>query len=276
MINNRIFFQFLCMLILLCVLSACGGAPVEPTATVTTGVLDTQLAQTTIAGKTLTVAAYSPTPVPPTRTPRSTNTPLPSVTPAPTGRPTSSILGGDQTYFRDDFESLAGWYTGKTDKYTIEFSGGGYRMYVNLITGDWPVYSVREYELEDIKVAVDVIQQEGPDNSFFGLVCRFTDLNNYYRFVLYTDGYYEIGKMVNGKYKALDKNTEVNVLAAGGKTNHIQANCVGSILSMSVNDKEVSEVLDRDLVSGYVGLVVGTYEKTGIDVLFDNFILEEP
>lgn len=256
-------------------LAACGKTSKPATATVPPGQIETQAIQTLIAGWTPTPEAFTPAPVPPTKTPRHTNTPLPSVTAGPTGKPTSSIFSGTQTNFRDDFESLTGWFTGNTDKFTVEFEEGGYRMYVNLVTGAWPVYSVREMEFDDISVSVDVMREDGPDGSYFGTVCRFGDLRNYYRFVLYTGGYYEIAKMVDGKITVLDTDKEVNLILPE-KTNTIRGDCVGSILTMYVNGKMAAEVLDSELTSGYTGLVAGTNEKEGLDVLFDNFILSEP
>jgi hypothetical protein len=62
----------------------------------------------------------------------------------------------------------------------------------------------------------------------------------------------------------------------GSTTNHIQVKCLGSSLTLSANGKVLADVSDTDFAAGDVGLIVGTYDTSGADVLFDNFVVTKP
>jgi len=277
---NRAPFVFLLTLLLAIVLSACGQKATEslPTPTLSNDQLGTRAAQTALANFTEAAPVQpSDTPVEDTPVPTNTDTPVPpTATQGPTAIPTSDIFGSGQETFRDDFESLAGWYTGSGDNFLVEFLEGGYHIVVDLITGPDPVYSIRQFSLEDALVSIDVMRYEGEDGSYFGVVCRHTDRSNYYRFVVYTEGEYEIAKKINGVFTSLVRDTLEKPLKADGSPNNIRAACVGDTLQLFVNDKLTAEVTDQDLTTGYIGLVAGTDLEPGLDVLFDNFVISQP
>jgi hypothetical protein len=62
----------------------------------------------------------------------------------------------------------------------------------------------------------------------------------------------------------------------GNATNHIQAECNGSTLRLVVNGQQLAETTDSDFTSGDAGLLAGSFENPGTDILFDNFIVREP
>jgi hypothetical protein len=126
--------------------------------------------------------------------------------------------------YLDNFELLAGWFTGESDFYLMEFLEGGYHMVAKVITGDAPIYSIREQYFDTIRVEVDVMRADGPDGTYFGVVCRFVDASNLYRFVVDVDGYYEIAKKVNGEFTVINSGSGRNIFLIN-KPNHIQVDC---------------------------------------------------
>jgi hypothetical protein len=264
-------------------LSACGQRVVTTTLppTLSNDQLGTRAAQTALANFTQAAPVEpSDTPLPDTPTkaaPTETNTALPPTsTKGPTAMPTTDLFAGGQETFRDDFESLAGWFTGTNDNFTVEFLEGGYHMQVDFLTGPDPVYSVRQFSLEDVLVSIDVMRYEGEDGTYFGLICRQVDPSNYYRFVLYTEGEFEIGKKVDGVFTSLVRDELKKPLKTDGSPNNLRAACVGDTLQLYINDELAAEVTDLDLTAGYVGLVAGVDLEPGVDVLFDNFIVSKP
>ena len=67
-----------------------------------------------------------------------------------------------------------------------------------------------------------------------------------------------------------------DVIRQGGVVNHIQAVCEGNRLSLTVNDTLLTEVVDDSFSEGKVGLIAGSYEDPGVNVLFDNFQVVQP
>lgn len=120
------------------------------------------------------------------------------------------------------------------------------------------------------------MRYDGVDDSYFGVVRRFTDRSNYYRFVVYSQGEFEIAKKVNGVFTSLVRDELSKPLKMSSATNTIKAACVGSTLKLYVNDKLAGEIVDREQTNGYPGIIAGTNVEPGLDVLFDNFVITRP
>ncbi|HNT22803.1 MAG TPA: hypothetical protein PKM21_00440 [Anaerolineales bacterium] len=189
--------------------------------------------------------------------------------------PTAPENIGIRLPFLDDFELLAGWFTGESNLYRMEFLDGGYHMVAKVTTDEAPIYSVREQYFENIRVEVDVMRADGPKGAYMGVVCRFIDTNNLYRFVLDIDGYYEISKRVEGEFTVIESGSGQGVFKTSG-VNHIQADCQGPNLTLTVNGTKLLTVRDVELFAGKTGLIVGANGDPQADVLFDNFKLSLP
>ena len=60
-------------------------------------------------------------------------------------------------------------------------------------------------------VGVDASKLGGPDDNSFGVICRYRDAENFYAFLVSSDGYYGIIKVKDGKYSLLSgKNMDFN------------------------------------------------------------------
>jgi hypothetical protein len=143
-------------------------------------------------------------------------------------------------------------------------------------TGDSPVFSAHSAIYKDTRAEVDIIRDDGPRENFFGLMCRFTNAQNYYRFVIGRDGYYNIGKKLAGQFVDLGSGSDDKAFIQGEGVNRIRADCVGNTLILYNNGTKLLEVTDDSFTQGGVGLVVGTRNDTGADIYFDNFALSKP
>jgi hypothetical protein len=68
-----------------------------------------------------------------------------------------------------------------------------------------------------------------------------------------------------------DAMTFVQAIKTGDASNQLEANCSGQSLSLSVNGQAAVQASDSDFTSGEVGLITGSYDEPGVDILFDNF-----
>ncbi|MEJ2709972.1 MAG: hypothetical protein P8074_20340 [Anaerolineales bacterium] len=250
----------------------------------------TQAAQTIIAELTQNAPAPSETPVPPSQTelpqtpgasqpveltetasPTPTETGTPTPTPTFVGTPTTT----PQILFEDDFSSGKGWYTEKADHYSFEFVKDGYRIYVDLLQAAF--WSVRDRNYADIRVDTVATRTSGPENGYFGVVCRHVDDDNYYALVISTDGTFGIVKMEDGEFAFLQEgNASAGVINPGDGSNRVRGDCVADTLTLYANDKQLLQVQDDDFESGDVGLIAGTRDKAGLEVVFDYFAILEP
>ena len=127
------------------------------------------------------------------------------------------------------------------------------------------------------RLEVDVAKLSGPDENRIGLLCRFVE-NNYYFFMVSSDGYYTIGKYVGGNAIQLGQSEmQYNeAIHTGLAVNHLRADCQGSKLTFFINGTPVAMADDSDLTEGDVGLLAGTFAQPGVDVIFDNFVVLHP
>lgn len=280
--GNR--YRFIVVLLsILSVVSACNLPGFAERPSVSTDLLYTQAVQTIIAQ--LTVAAPSQiTPLPPTATPTEgllsltplppTQTPTLTATPEPSATPTLTPLP-ERLFFEDDFSRDRNWYIETNNRFGLEYYDGGYHIYVNIRQA--PIWSVRHNDLADVHLEVDARRISGPENGYYGLVCRHVDENNYYALVIGSDGSYGISKMKDGEYQFIrEGKDQAGVIQRGNQSNRLRADCFGDTLTLYVNGQKLLQISDDDFASGYVGLLAGTRMSGGLDVYFDNFAIYIP
>jgi hypothetical protein len=190
------------------------------------------------------------------------------------GTPTPA--SGD-VLFADNFSNPnSGWDRIQDSGGSIDYLNGKYRMMVN--TADTDVWANPGKKFGDVSVQVNAAKVGGTDNNDYGVICRYQDSDHFYFFVISSDGYYGIGKAKDCQFimvKGEDMLHKEDILK-GGETNAIQADCVGSTLSLSINGKVIDTQKDTDYTAGDVGLLAGTFAEAGVEVEFDDFIVKMP
>lgn len=196
-----------------------------------------------------------------------------SVPLAPTPTP---LTQPGETLFYDDFTNpSSGWDHFASAEGTMDYDGSGYRFLVNALQANF--WSTPGKSFRDVRMEVDVAKLGGPDENRIGLLCRFTE-GNYYFFLVSSDGYYTIGKYIGGKVIQLGQ-SEMQFSEAvhtGLAVNHLRADCIGDTFTLYINGSPVAQAQDGDFVEGDVGLLAGTFNQPGVDVIFDNFVVLKP
>lgn len=179
--------------------------------------------------------------------------------------------------FKDDFsDPNSGWMQGEDEFGKTEYSNGAFRIFVSSdVTGK---ISIPRLLFTDVIIEVDASKVGGPDDNDYGVICRYQDENNFYFFEISSDGYYSIGKYQDNQLVliGMEQMQTTDFIRQGQATNRIRVACVGTNLSLSVNGHELAEVEDGDYSMGDVGLIAGTFETPGVDILFDNFKVYKP
>jgi hypothetical protein len=159
--------------------------------------------------------------------------------------------------FKDDFSDPgSGWMQGEDEFGKTEYSDGSFRINVTSdVTGK---VSIPRLYFKDVIIQVDATKVGGPDDNDYGVICRYQDENNFYFFEISSDGYYSIGKYRENQLQLLgmEQMQTSDAIHQGQSTNQIQATCIGSLLSLSVNGQKLIEVVDVDFSAGDVGLIL--------------------
>jgi hypothetical protein len=130
----------------------------------------------------------------------------------------------------------------------------------------------------DTVVEVEATKVSGPDDNDFGVICRYQDESNFYFFIISSDGYYGLGKVIDGEQVLIGEEELMpsDDIKLGNVTNTVKADCVGSTLTLYANGVQLISVQDSSFASGDVGLMAGTFSEAGTDIHFDNFVVREP
>lgn len=179
--------------------------------------------------------------------------------------------------FQDDFSTTDGsWIRVSSPEGAMDYYRSAFRVWVNL--SDYDFWSTTGLNFSDVRLEVDAGRLSGPDENRYGLICRYQDAQNFYFFIVSSDGYYAVGKVHQGTRFLLGQemmaySPHINL---GMSPNHLRADCIDDTLAFYVNQQPVALVYDADFISGDVGLLAGSFDQPGVDIIFDNFKVIKP
>jgi hypothetical protein len=180
--------------------------------------------------------------------------------------------------FQDDFSSSSsGWDQYSGDNGSADYASGSYN--INVSSTDYLLFANPGQSFpSDVSIEVDATKAGGPDDNAFGVICRYQDVDNFYFFLISSDGYTGIAMYKNNELSFLtgDGMTTSDAITQGAATNHIQADCIGSSLNLYVNGTLTSSATDSSFSRGDVGLLAKSFSIGGVDLLFDNLVVSQP
>jgi hypothetical protein len=207
-------------------------------------------------------AKATPAPVP-----TATSAPVPTATQAPTPQP---VLF--QTDFASEQETVdAGWYLGDQGVY-------GWAWSPNMLTGSaaiGPYFTTTApgFETRDGYEIQVQAQPTGNGDAEYGVLFRADgNYNNYYVFLITTDGRYALWKYVNNDWVAtIIPYTASEHIHTGNVANSLDLLVAGTQIGIIINGFPEASVSDVTLpIGGYAGLFVRSSEKTAAKVGFSQ------
>lgn len=211
-------------------------------------------------------------------------TPTPTPAPAPTNVPSTPRIpeASSEVLYTHDFssETGSGWDTYSDTEGSVFYEGGALHVKANVYTDFDTVSLYNMQEFTDFALEVETALVDGTDENSHEIVCRAQSPyeNNYYLFVVTSDGYYGVGKYVDGELidiNALTRSIHIN--KGRDAINLIRVECIGDNLRFFVNGHLLIDVMDSSFSSGYIGLGACAWtEQDGKDyseIIFDNIIV---
>jgi len=183
----------------------------------------------------------------------------------------------EDVLFQDDFsDPSSGWDQAQMDEGVTDYANGEYRISVDAQNTD--IWANPGLDFEDVRIEVEATKVAGDDDNDFGVICRYQDNENYYFFVISSDGYYGIGRVVGGNQEIIGDGSMLptEIVNQGDATNQLRADCVGDRLILYVNGEMLDEQQDSSFSRGDVGLLAGTFDTPGTEIRFDNFKVLRP
>jgi hypothetical protein len=217
-----------------------------------------------------TVTSLPPTPEP-TVTPEATATATPTEVPTPTEIP--------EVIFFDDFSDTTSWYSyDEEERFGFKYTAEGYHIYNSIKMG--VIWSIREQTFSAVGLEVDGTRLEGAADSYFGVICNFSDDgDNYHALVIGDDGFYGLGLMDDGEYEFLDSGMDESgaIKIGTGETNRIRGVCNGGHFLIYANGELLLDTWDDTHTGGIIGLVVGNKKSSNrAEFRFNDFAVTYP
>jgi len=179
--------------------------------------------------------------------------------------------------YHDNFSNPnSGWPTIIDEGSSIAYQFEGLRFLINNPNYDY--WSAPANSYKDVRVSVVSSKLGGPDDNEYGIICRLNDKNNYYGFLIGSDGYAGIVKVKGGDVSLLtsDEMQFFEVIRLGEARNDLEAVCTGPRLTFSINGEFVLETEDDEYPSGRAGLMISSRNFAGVDIFFDDFTVRNP
>lgn len=145
----------------------------------------------------------------------------------------------------------------------LRFNGG--------IEGKFSCARFSEAVSQNFTVAVRAIWDDGEEDTSFGLVFRYKNINSFYYFKIINDGYYGLSKSVKSGWEELVELQETNLIQPG--FNLLQVACRGRSIKCYLNGQMVINIQD-DLPDSDK-LMVGVGANSGVKCSFDDLMVKE-
>ena len=190
---------------------------------------------------------------------------------------TDLVTASGQALYRDDFsDSSSGWRQASGTNGSQGYADGTYHFQVQ--AAHYILWAFSGHAYKNMQVEADATRLAGPRINLFGLVCRVQDADNFYFFVISSDGYYGIGKISKGVTSLIDQEMMLYspLIPQDAGIVPLRFDCTGPVLTGYVNGQQVAAVQDADFASGDAGLIAGALDESGVDVAFDNFVVIKP
>jgi uncharacterized protein YhbP (UPF0306 family) len=172
--------------------------------------------------------------------------------------------------YLDDFsDDKSGWKISSDDYQTHLYQQG--KFHITLNKKKSTVWNKAGKQFSDFVLEVEASLEEGQDEDVaYGVLLRYQDKNNYYRFKLSGNGKYGFDKKENDKWFTLINWTKSSAVTPGKSTNMIKAVCNKNMFIFYVNGVELGNFKDSSFDLGDIALCVSAYNKGYVHASFDN------
>jgi hypothetical protein len=155
----------------------------------------------------------------------------------------------------------------------VSYEDGGLHLIVN--EADLSIWSTLDRDFEDFSLEVSGGVVEGPQDGIYGVLFRYADWDNFYEFDVTGDGYFLLGKFVDGEYVTLVDWTESPAIQQGQSLNRLRVDVRGTTIDCYVNGELLASVEDSEFPRGLIGLSTGPNSEVGGHVVFDDLLVQQ-
>ena len=186
----------------------------------------------------------------------------------------TAVSTGSRLLFEDDFsDETSGWLEAADAE-----ASQGYRnaqLFFEVRAPDLFVWDNPGGNFQDFVLEVKARQVSGATENSCGVLLRYIDDGNFYRFDLTGDGYYAVSKSEHKEWGTLVDWQESTHVKPLGEVNLIKVVCQGPRMTFYVNGQELISVEDSSFERGDVGLFASAFTDPNVEAEFDDLEIWE-
>lgn len=176
--------------------------------------------------------------------------------------------------FEDDFSnSDSGWDDAFGKTFTKQY--GNNRYHIEITTNNLVVWGLANRKAADFEAEVEVAQESAEPGISYGLIFRYIDHDNYYRFDISNDGFFLLTKFQNGDWNTLVDWTHSPAINPG-HNNVLKVIANGPEIAIFANGQELARATDDTFQDGNFGFFASTFDSDHAWISFDNLKLWAP
>jgi hypothetical protein len=177
--------------------------------------------------------------------------------------------------YEDDFSDPSSGWDDAFDRYTTKQYGNN-KYYVDITTSNLVAWGLANRSVSDFRLEVDAAQEMGSNNNGYGVLFRFQDRDNFYRFDISGDGFFLLSKFHAGEWVTLVPWTASSAINVGQAANRLFVEAVGSQIRVYANNDLLAELEDDTFAKGNFGFFASTFSEPNLTVSFDDIKLWTP
>ncbi|GAB4561936.1 MAG: hypothetical protein Kow0047_09660 [Anaerolineae bacterium] len=162
---------------------------------------------------------------------------------------------------------------GDTEESAGFYAGGAY--HITVAKTNWVAWtSAVDLELADFYLELDTAHVAGSLDNQLGVLFRYQDEGNFYKYVISSDGFYALHALVDSEWVEILPWQQSDAINTGeGSSNHLGLLVQGDEIALMVNDTVLDVVYDDTFASGGIALAAGAFLEPPIEVAFDELTI---
>lgn len=162
-------------------------------------------------------------------------------------------------------------------------------------------FSTARLHFADFDLSLRARPVDGPLDNGYGIIFRAQNPQNYYLFLISSDGYYRVQRAVDGEEKILSDWIPSSLIHQGMNVeNTLRVTALGDIFQFYINDERVElcipddpagvstyadecvdgtmqdTLVDNAVSSGQLGVIARSFDEPGVVVEFDDVVIVGP
>jgi len=189
--------------------------------------------------------------------------------PAPTSSAGSEL-------FKDDFSQDSGLWEIFSDENGASAAIADGHMVITVAAPSTVGFSIAVINLTDFDLTVTTTQISGGLANGYGVIFRYIDQNNFYRFDISGDGLWGVSRRLKDQWVPILELTASSAIQTGYASNTLRLVARGGQFEFYANGVLLGQAADANLPVGRIGLFASTFDDPDTLVSFDDLVIVSP